>query len=321
MTSDPTALAAPLHTPAWTVGGVTVHRIDEVELPPQTGPWLLPRATPDVVAEFPWLQPDFAGSDRMLRLASHTFAIEADGLRILVDTGIGNGKERANPAWHRLRTDYLDRLERAGFSPETVDVVILTHLHTDHVGWNTRSHAGTWVPTFPNARYLVSRTEWDHWASVDMDGPRQQMFRDSVHPVADHGLLDLVEVPAGGLVAAPGVTLVPVPGHTPGQVAVRLDSRGSSALITGDCIHHPVQLAAPGIHSHVDIDPARAEATRRDLLSDLAGTDTLLLGSHFPPPTAGLVRAHGAAYRLHPVPARPGRPRATATPTGGQAPA
>ncbi|WP_328724298.1 MBL fold metallo-hydrolase [Streptomyces sp. NBC_00259] len=296
--------AARTETPAWTVGDIVVRRIDEVELPPQTGPWLLPGATPDVVADSPWLQPDFAGAERVLRLTSHTFALEAGGLRILVDTGIGNGKDRANPAWNQLRTDYLERLERAGFSPETIELVILTHLHTDHVGWNTRSHEGTWVPTFPNARYITSRAEWDHWSSVDMEEAREQMFRDSIHPVDDHGLLDLVDVPADGLDIAPGITLIPTPGHTPGQVAVRLSSRDSTALITGDCIHHPVQLAEPDIHSHVDIDPAQAEATRRDLLAALADTDTLLLGSHFPPPTAGLVRSHRTTYRLQPVPAR-----------------
>ncbi|MGP3998816.1 MBL fold metallo-hydrolase [Streptomyces sp. 8N706] len=290
--------------PAWAVGDIVVRRIDEVALPPQTGPWLLPGATPAVVAESPWLQPDFADADRVLRLASHTFALEAGGLRILVDTGIGNGKDRANPAWHQLRTDYLDRLEQAGFSPETIDLVILTHLHTDHVGWNTRAHEGTWVPTFPNARYLADRTEWAYWAAVDMEEARRQMFRDSIHPINAHGLLDLVDVPGDGLRIAPGITLVPTPGHTPGQVAVQLSSRGSTALITGDCIHHPVQLAEPAIHSHVDIDPAQAEATRRGLLAALADTDTLLLGSHFPPPTAGFVRSHRTTFRLDPVPAR-----------------
>src|SRR5690349_19796053 len=111
------ARTEPAPAPAWTVGDLVVRRVDEVELPPQTGPWLLPGATPEVVAAAPWLQPDFADADRVLRLASHTFAVAAGGLRILVDTGIGNGKDRANPAWHRLDTDYLDRLERAGFPP------------------------------------------------------------------------------------------------------------------------------------------------------------------------------------------------------------
>ncbi|MCU7826340.1 MBL fold metallo-hydrolase [Kitasatospora sp. DSM 101779] len=308
MSSTHPARTEPAPAPAWAVGDLLVHRIDEVELPPQTGPWLLPGATPEVVSAAPWLQPDFADTDRVLRLASHTFAVAAGGLRILVDTGIGNGKDRANPAWHRLATDYLDRLERAGFPPESVDLVVLTHLHTDHVGWNTRTDGDAWVPTFRNARYLTSRTEWEYWASAELEEPRRQMFRDSVHPVAEHGLLDPVDVPAGGREIAPGVVLVPMPGHTPGQVAVRLASGGATALITGDCIHHPVQLAAPDIHSHVDIDPALAGATRRKLLADLADTDTLLLGSHFPPPTAGLVRSDGAAYRLRPVPGAAPRP-------------
>ncbi|MGW7485685.1 MBL fold metallo-hydrolase [Streptomyces sp. NPDC054786] len=292
--------------PSWTVGDITVRRIDEVALPAQTGRWLLPDATPDVVAQAPWLQGDFADDEGALRLATHSFALEVQGLRILVDTGIGNGKTRGNPAWHHLNSDYLRRLTAAGFAPETVDLVLLTHLHTDHVGWNTRADKGEWIPTFPHARYLTSRAEWDHWAGVDMDEARRQMFRDSVDPVRDAGLLDLAEAPADGTTVAPGVRLLPTPGHTPGQVAVELRSAGRTALITGDCIHHPVQLSRPHISSCVDADPAQAAHTRRTLLASLAGTDTLLLGSHFPPPTAGRVIAEGDAYRLSTVdPDRP----------------
>ncbi|MFI0592404.1 MBL fold metallo-hydrolase [Streptomyces griseus] len=106
-------------------------------------------------------------------------------MRVLVDTGIGNGKRRANPAWHNLNSDYEARLRAAGFAPESVDVVVLTHLHADHVGWNTHAEGDAWVPTYPNARYLTSRTEWDYWAGVDMEEARRQMFRDSVHPVRE----------------------------------------------------------------------------------------------------------------------------------------
>ncbi|MGW5644150.1 MBL fold metallo-hydrolase [Saccharopolyspora sp. NPDC003752] len=287
----------------WTVGDTTVHRIDEVLLPPATGPWLLPDATPDVVARQDWLRPDFADHEGVLRLDSHSFALVVGGLRVLVDTGIGNGKTRANPAWHDLRTDYPERLAGAGFAPDSVDLVVLTHLHADHVGWNTRDEQGEWVPTFPRARYVVSRAEREFWAGYDMDEPRRQMFRDSVHPVEDAGLLDLVDVPAEGTEIAPGLRLLPTPGHTPGHVAVRLSSGGETALITGDCVHHPVQLAEPDIGSCVDIDPEQAGATRRSVLASLAGTGTLLLGTHFPPPTAGRVIADGDAYRLVPNPA------------------
>jgi len=287
--------------PAWTVGDLTIRRVDEVPLPPQTGPWLLPGATPEVVGQVPWLRPEFADEQSVLRLASHSFAVEVNGLRVLVDTGIGNGKQRANPAWDNLDSDYLTRLTAAGFATETVDLVVLTHLHTDHVGWNTRAQEGSWVPTFPNARYLTTRTEWDYWAGADMDEARRQMFRDSVHPIRDAGLLDLVDVPGEGTEIAPGVRLLPTPGHTPGQVAVELRSHGESALITGDCIHHPVQLAHPGLGSCVDIDPAGAARTRQHILSTLSGTRTLLLGSHFPPPTAGRVIPERDTYRLAPT--------------------
>ncbi|MGP8303329.1 MBL fold metallo-hydrolase [Streptomyces inhibens] len=289
-------------TPYWSVGDVTVHRVDEVPLPPPTGSWLLPDATPEVVGQQDWLRPDFADADGILNLSSHSFAFTIGGLRVLVDTGIGNGKTRANPAWHGLRTDFLQRLTAAGYPPESIDLVILTHLHTDHVGWNTREVNGEWVPTFARARYLTSRTEWDFWASYDMDEPRRQMFRDSVHPIEDAGLLDLLDIPADGLDIAPGLRLIPTPGHTPGHLAVQLSNGGTTALITGDCIHHPVQLPHPEISSCVDIDPAQSEATRRAVLASLSGTEVLVLGSHFPPPTAGRVTGRADLYELTPVP-------------------
>ncbi|GAA1931554.1 MBL fold metallo-hydrolase [Streptantibioticus ferralitis] len=289
--------------PSWTVGDVTVHRVDEVLLPPATGPWLLPDATPDVVTGQDWLHPHFADQEGILHINSHSFAFVVDGLRVLVDTGIGNGKERANPAWHNLQTDFLERLTVGGFSPDSVDLVILTHLHADHVGWNTREVNGEWTPTFRNSRYLTSRTEREFWATYDMEKARKQMFRDSVIPVEEAGLLDLVDVPAEGVEIAPGLRLTPTPGHTPGHLAVELTSRGETALITGDCIHHPVQLAHPAIGACVDIDPRQSEASRRKLLGSLADTDTLLLGTHFAPPSVGRVITHGDAYRLLPVPA------------------
>ncbi|CAL9283674.1 MBL fold metallo-hydrolase [Streptomyces sp. SudanB52_2052] len=291
--------------PSWTTGAVTVHRIDEVLLPPATGRWLLPDATTDLVGQQDWLHPDFADQEGVLRIDSHSFALTVGGLRILVDTGIGNGKERANPAWHHLRTDFLEHLTAAGFPPDSVDLVILTHLHADHVGWNTRKVNGEWVPTFPHARYLTSRLEREFWATYDMEEARRQMFRDSVIPVEKAGLLDLVDIPAEGAEVAPGLRLLPTPGHTPGHIAVELTSQGETALITGDCIHHPVQLAHPAIGACVDIDPEQSEASRRKLLDSLTDTDTLVLGTHFAPPTAGRVITYENAYRLAPVPAAP----------------
>ncbi|WP_051165634.1 MBL fold metallo-hydrolase [Amycolatopsis orientalis] len=281
----------------WTIGEITVHRIDEIEFPAATGPWLLPGATAEVVAREAWLRPDFA--DRgAIRLHSHSFAFEKDGTKILVDTGIGNGKTRANPAWHDLDTGYLTALAAAGFAPEEVDLVLLTHLHADHVGWNTREQDGEWVPTFASARHVTARAEREFWAGYDMDGPRRQMFEDSVLPVERAGLLDLVDIPADGVEIVSGVRLLPTPGHTPGHVSIELSSAGETALITGDAVHHPVQFAHPEIGASVDIDPAESDKTRRRLLAELADSGTLVLGTHFTPPTGGRLIRHGSGYRL-----------------------
>lgn len=296
----------PMTPPQWRIGECVVHRIDELALSGMES--LLPKATPDVVGEVGWLQPPHTDGNADLLGSVHAFAIEIDGRRIVVDTGVGNGKTRALADFDHLDTPFPQRLENAGFAPETVDLVITTHLHTDHVGWNTRWEGQRWAPNFPNARYLVSRTEFDYWTGVEL-GSARHVFADSVHPVRDAGLLDLVDVDPDGEIGpprdgdpgneiVPGVSLVPVPGHTPGQVAVRIDSAGSSAVITGDTVHHPVQLAHPGVCSTPDVDPEQAARTRRALLAELADTDTLLFGSHFAPPTAGLVRSDGAGFRL-----------------------
>jgi hypothetical protein len=194
MTLQPHPPHLPDTAPHWALGEAVIHRVDEVILPPETGSWLLPSATPEVVARAPWLQPSFADPSGTLHLAVHTFAVLINGLRILVDAGVGNGKSRSNPAWDHLDTPYLDRLVAAGFPPDSVDLVILTHLHTDHVGWNTRrTEDGAWRPTFPHARYLTARAEYDYWSGVEMDDwsgvemddARRQMFADSVRPVHD----------------------------------------------------------------------------------------------------------------------------------------
>lgn len=194
-----------------------------------------------------------------------------------------------------------DRLAAAGFSPEKVDLVILTHLHTDHVGWNTRLNSdGVGEPTFPNARYLVSWAEDAYWSGVEMDQSRRQMFTDSVDPIRAAGLLETIELPEEGIDILNGLRLVPRPGHTPGQLSVHLSSGAHSAVISGDAVHHPVQLLDHHLCSSVDIDPIKAVETRHALLMEIADTATILFGSHFPSPTAGKVVTDGQGYRLTP---------------------
>lgn len=292
-----------LPTLSWSVGDLVVHRVPEVDLPPETGAWLLPDAAAHEPGSVGWLREAWLDAEHRLRLATQSFVTEVDGQRILVDAGIGNGKERENPAWDGLDTDYLERLAEAGFPAESIDTVVLTHLHADHVGWCTRRVGGEWVPTFPRARHVVSRTEWEHWAGAELEPARRQMLEDSVHPVREAGLVDLVDVAGGPEVSiAPGVTLLDTPGHTPGHVSVRLTRGGRTAVITGDAVHHPVQIHEPAITSCVDVDPARAVVTRRALLARAREEDHLLLGTHFPDPVASRVERGRDRDRLVPVP-------------------
>jgi glyoxylase-like metal-dependent hydrolase (beta-lactamase superfamily II) len=281
----------------WDLEGVVVRRIDEAVMPAWIGTVMFPEATRSLMAETPWLREGFIDEDGP-KLTGHAFVIETNGTRVLVDTGVGNDRTRAVPEWVDMQTPFLHRLIAAGFPPESIDLVITTHLHPDHVGWNTRLVDGKWVPTFPNARYLLDRNEWDYWSNADSDEHTEQVLADSVRPIVEAGLYDLLELSSGGLDVADGIRLLPTPGHTPGHLAVELTGGNRSAVITGDAIHTPVQLVHPDMSSTLDTDPAEARVSRRRLLDTMAGTNTLLLGTHFPHPTGGRVEAHDEGFRL-----------------------
>lgn len=278
---------------SWKVGEVRVTRVQELEAP-GIG-FILPKATPENLAGIPWLAPHFVDAASGEALASvHALVIEAGERRILVDTCIGNDKQRPIPAWNMLDGPFLRDLEAAGFPPERIDTVVCTHLHVDHVGWNTRLEGGAWVPTFPNARYVLAQPEWDHWRN-EGDAMTEAILADSVRPVFDAGLVDLV---ATDHALHESVRLEPTPGHTPGHVSVRIASGGEEAVITGDLMHHPCQMARPDWCANVDTDSAMALATRDDFLARHADTPTLVIGTHFAGPTAGRIARDGDAYRL-----------------------
>ncbi|HEV2530092.1 MBL fold metallo-hydrolase [Phenylobacterium sp.] len=280
----------------WRVGEVTVIRILELEATGGTR-FILPQATPEVIRQMGWLSPHFADENGKLRMSIHALLVETPTCRIIVDTCIGNDKQRDIPTWSNLQTGFLDDLEAAGFAPETIDTVLCTHLHVDHVGWNTRLVEGRWVPTFPKARYLIGRTEFDYWQQEEADTEHLERspFHDSVKPVFDAGLVDLVETDHQ---VCPEVRLEPTLGHTPGHVSVRIRSNGEEALITGDFAHHPCQLAHPEWAATVDFDAEASTATRRRVFGALAGSQVLVIGTHFASPTAGHVVRDGAAWRL-----------------------
>lgn len=243
------------------------------------------------------------------RYAVQAFVVESQGRRIIVDTCVGNDKERGNPAWNRLKLPFLERLTEAGFPPESIDTVLCTHLHLDHVGWNTRWDGSEWVPTFPNARYLFGRVELHHWntethANGDMPAPvvalaeQDVVMVDSVLPIVKAGLHELVE--SDHRITAE-VGLFPTPGHSPGHVSVSIRSDGKEAVITGDIIHNPIQLADPRICANFDFDQEMALATRQTFIREHADRDVLVLGTHFPTPAVGHIVTNARGWRFLPT--------------------
>ena len=258
--------------------------------------WLLPDATPENVARHrEWLAPHFLDDKGRFLQSIQAFVIQAPGLTALVDTCVGNDKDRGGrQPFHMMHTSFLDDLAAAGVPPESVDLVLCTHLHVDHVGWNTRLDHGRWVPTFPRARHLFARREWEHWSS-ERDEDSRRIMADSVTPVLDAGLADLININHR---ISSEMWLEPTPGHTPEHVSVRLASADAEAVITGDLMHCPVQVAEPDWGSHFDTDPEQARKTRRAFCERYADTAVTVVGTHFHHPTAGRIVRHGPSWRF-----------------------
>jgi glyoxylase-like metal-dependent hydrolase (beta-lactamase superfamily II) len=279
----------------WVIGDVTVTKVVELEM---TGGsrFLLPQATRDEILPIAWLRPHFADEEGRLRMSIHSFVVEAPGRRIVVDTCLGNDKTgRRIPHWNDRDGPFLADLAAAGFPAESIDTVLCTHLHVDHVGWNTRLVDGSWVPTFPRARYLMGRTEYEHWSSVRDRPDMAGIMADSVTPIVEAGLATMVETNER---ICDEISLIPTLGHTPGHVSVMIQSRGEQALITGDFMHHPCQIAHPEWSTLADSDADQGIETRRRMFRRLAGTPVLIIGTHFAGATAGRLVADGDGYRL-----------------------
>ena len=296
-------------TNSWQVGDVAITCI--LEQTAERQPELSYRSlSTEEILEQDWLRSHFATSDGRLISCIQAFVIESQNKRIIVDTCVGNDKpRRGNPAWDMLQGSFLEDLTAAGFPRESIDVVLCTHLHIDHVGWNTMLVDGNWLPTFPNARYLFGRIEWAHWSQEAADAiagdvdvavaasvfDTPEVNRDSIHPVIEAGLHDLVEM---NHQVTEDVRLEPTPGHTPGHVSVTIASDGHRAVITGDLMHHPIQCALPDVSSKYDHDVSRARDTRHDFLNRYADDEVLVLGTHFAAPTAGRIVSHGDSWQF-----------------------
>jgi glyoxylase-like metal-dependent hydrolase (beta-lactamase superfamily II) len=227
-------------------------------------------------------------------LSVHTWVVRACGYTLLVDTGIGNGKHRPFSArFDQLHTSFIARLAAAGVAPDDVDYVLLTHLHADHVGWNTQRVDGAWVPTFPRARYLFPEAEREFFATrAGMN--RRMVYEDSVRPVID--ARQAMFVPDGGGEFLDGIAFHPTPGHSIGHMSISMRSQGEEALFCGDVMHHPLQVYRPAWGSTYALDESRACESRRWLLARAADRGALVLSAHFPETSAGRVVRSGDGF-------------------------
>lgn len=285
------------------VGDMIVHRIEEWSGPFAPPQFLFPDYSDAPFREHaPEITPDFYQADSNMVVGFvQSWLLEVDGQRILFDSCSGDDKPRPGiPIFSNLKTPYLDNLTRAGFAPEDIDIVVCSHLHIDHVGWNTREVEGQWVPTFPNARYLlpqVDRNYWDPEHSHPTEGGRavnQNVFEDSVQPILDMASHELVEA---GHTVARGLTLAAGPGHTPGHLYLRAESGGDRALFIGDIMHNPMQVFHPDWNSAFCEDGAAARKTRRAMLQEAAQTRALVFPAHFGGKHAVRVAETGTGFR------------------------
>jgi glyoxylase-like metal-dependent hydrolase (beta-lactamase superfamily II) len=246
-----------------------------------------PETTPDDWARHrTWMEPralDPVSGNLVLPIQA--FLVRTRRHTILIDTCVGHDKSRPQRLfWHMKKFDtFLPRLAAAGVGPEDVDYVMCTHLHADHVGWNTQLRDGRWVPTFPNAKYVFARSEWEGFEALHRKHPQPQ-FLDSVLPIMEARQAELV---SGDFALDDEVWLEPTPGHTPGHVCVHLASQGSEAVITGDCIHSPVQCVEPEWIMRADFDPTLARTTRRSFLERYCDSNVMVCATHFPEPSIG----------------------------------
>ncbi|HPG28502.1 MAG: MBL fold metallo-hydrolase [Spirochaetaceae bacterium] len=276
---------------SWRIGDVKITRVLEqvAPLPPEG---LIANIDPARLAEHrSWLQPHFMNEAGQILLSIHALVVESGGRRIVVDTCMGNDRPLPRDMGP-LSTAFLEELTQV-VAREDVDTVLCTHLHFDHVGWNTMLVDGAFVPTFPNARYLFAREEYEHWTKSPED--ENIVFQYGVDPIVAAGLHTLVESDHR---LTDEVRLEPTPGHTPGHVSVVIESRGERAVITGDMVHHPVQLAEPHWGSHPDTLPERAIETRRDFVARYGDQPVLVIGTHFAGPTAGHIVREGGSCRF-----------------------
>jgi glyoxylase-like metal-dependent hydrolase (beta-lactamase superfamily II) len=282
-----------------TVGNIQIARVYETTTTLKATEWFPGLDEVQLRPHLNWLAPHFFDiTTGMFPMPIQSWVLRSKGRIILIDTCYGNDKHRpGNADSDRLNTPYIERLHAVGVSPEQVDFVLCTHLHLDHVGWNTRLDNGRWVPTFPNARYIWSRVE-EGSAAGDAVAPNtppflRSVYDDSILPVIAAGLAQAVD---GVFALDDEILMRPAPGHSPGNMQIEIRSKGKAAVFSGDILHSPLQIPLWQQHSLVDVDPALATKSRYDLLSFCADEQALLIPGHFPAPHVCRINREGDSF-------------------------
>ncbi|HEX2336193.1 MAG TPA: MBL fold metallo-hydrolase [Hyphomicrobiaceae bacterium] len=282
------------------LGNISIHRVVEQQAPIFDALEFFPTLSKELLAENrSWLEPTFLDpASGKLVLCIQSYIVQTPHHNIMIDTCVGNHKPRpARPMWNMLNSDRYEKgLAATGLALSDIDYVMCTHLHVDHVGWNTRLQNGRWVPTFPKAKYVFADRELSHWTQKQQEDPANHPWiTDSVLPIvaaqkteivkSNHKLNDLVE-------------LIPTPGHTIDHFSVHVGSAGQDAVITGDMIHSPLQARYPEISMRLDYDAKQSAITRRSLFGRLCDTRTMLCFAHLPSPSTGRIARWGDGFKI-----------------------
>jgi len=287
------------HMRSWQIGDVTVTRIVELWKFTDHINMTIADAEPEEVIAMDWLHPHYATPAGEQIMNFQGFVVQTPTMNVMLDTCIGNGRDRAYEVFRNLDTSFIADLGSLGLQPADIDVVLCTHLHFDHVGWNTYWDGARWAPTFPRARYLFGQTEYDAWQEMRSHAEHGlhdvRHLADSVDPIVERGLADFI-APHHRLSA--DLWTEPSHGHSPGHIHLCIESRGERGVITGDLMHHPIQTALPARPARFDMDTAMGQQTRVDFVDRYKDSGVLVIGAHFADPTAGWIRTQGEGTRF-----------------------
>jgi glyoxylase-like metal-dependent hydrolase (beta-lactamase superfamily II) len=286
---------------SFSLGQATIVRVEETYGPTYPPRHVFPECTDAILAEHAhWLVPShYDPASGLIKLSVHSWLLLVGGKKILIDTCCGNAKDKpGRPFWHRLNEPFLERLAAAGAQPHEIDFVMCTHLHHDHVGWNTQARDGRWLPTFPNARYVISRPDFEYYRGLDADPANRPVemgtFRACVLPIVEAGRAELVDGPHR---LSEHLEILPAPGHSAGHVVFRLTSGGREALFIGDVFHHLLQIHYPDWNFPKNSDPEQARASRKRVFAQCAASGALTLPCHVGAPFAGHIEATATGFR------------------------